>query len=102
MKPSETEVTRIKEVAGELALMLWEAIPPNEQSNKIDQLKAENDTLRKKEKSHMIERDRLRGRIWELIRIGHKQRDQNNDLWRFLREHGIVPQIVPKAKGEPQ
>ena len=41
----KTLVAQLETTAGELALMLWDAIPPNEQSNSIAKLEEYRDSL---------------------------------------------------------
>ena len=47
----------------------------------LNQLEEENETLRMRENRHMNQRDRLRERIWQLIRIGYEERAK-----RYLAE----------------
>jgi len=61
-------------------LLIWladgpciEAIADN-WLREVAQLEAKNERLHQAKSSHMLERDRLRSRIWQLIRIGRKLR----------------------------
>ena len=48
---------------------------------RVSQLESENAELKTRESRHMNQRDRLRERIWQLIRIGYEERAK-----RYLAE----------------